>query len=61
MKITRVINNNTVVVVSNKKELVLMGAGIGFQKRPGDQVEIKRIEKVFQIRDRFLQKYEQIY
>lgn len=61
MKILRVINNNTIVVLSNKKEIVLMGAGIGFQKKAGDLVEIKKIEKVYQIRDRFFQKYEQIY
>lgn len=61
MKIARVINNNTVVVVSGKKELVLMGSGIGFKKRTGDLVEVKKIEKVFQIRDKLFKKYEQIY
>ena len=61
MKILRIINNNTVVVMSNKREIILMGSGIGFQKKPGDPVEVKRIEKVYQIRDRFFQKYEQIY
>ena len=61
MKITRVINNNTVATVANKKEIILMGSGIGFQKKPGDTVEVKKIEKVYQIRDRFFQKYEQIF
>ena len=61
MKITRVINNNTVATVANKKEIILMGSGIGFQKKPGDMIEVKKIEKVYQIRDRFFQKYEQIF
>lgn len=61
MKITRVINNNTLSTVANKKEIILMGSGIGFQKKPGDTVEVKKIEKVYQIRDRFFQKYEQIF
>ena len=61
MKITRIINNNTSATIANKKEIILMGSGIGFQKKPGDAVEVNRIEKVYQIRDRFFQKYEQIF
>ena len=61
MKITRIINNNTIATIANKKEIILMGSGIGFQKKPGDAVEVNRIEKVYQIRDRFFQKYEQIF
>lgn len=61
MKITRVINNNAVATIANKKEIILMGSGIGFQKKTGDMVEVNKIEKVYQIRDRFFQKYEQIF
>lgn len=61
MKITRVINNNTVATSANNKEIILTGAGIGFQKKPGESVEIEKIEKVYQIRDSFFRKYEQIY
>ena len=61
MKITRIINNNTIATIANKKEIILMGSGIGFQKKPGDAVEVNRIEKVYQIGDRFFQKYEQIF
>lgn len=61
MKITKIINNNTVATSANKKEIILMGSGIGFQKKAGDTVDVEKIEKVFQVRDRFVQKYEQIF
>lgn len=48
MKITRVINNNVVCAVNvRRQELVLLGSGIGFQKKRGDEVEIGKIEKEF--------------
>lgn len=61
MKITKVINNNTVATTANNKEIILTGAGIGFRKKIGDLIEVERIEKVYQVRDRFFSKYEQIY
>lgn len=61
MRIARIISNNTVVVIVGGRELILTGSGIGFQKKTGQSVDVKRIEKVFQIRDKFIQKYEQIY
>lgn len=48
MKITRVINNNVVAAVNEKnRELVLMGKGIGFQKKIGDELENGCAEKQF--------------
>lgn len=61
MVITRVINNNTVATSANSKEIILTGAGIGFHKKPGETVDVKKIEKVYQLRDSFFRKYEQIY
>lgn len=61
MKITKVINNNTVATIANKKEVILTGAGIGFHMQAGDTVDVEKIEKVFQVRDRFAQRYEQIW
>lgn len=46
MKIAKVINNNVISVIENGKELVIMGRGIAFQKRPGDEVDETKIEKV---------------
>ncbi|MBS4207062.1 BglG family transcription antiterminator LicT [Bacillus sp. FJAT-50079] len=52
MKIAKVINNNVVSVMKNDTELVIMGRGIAFQKRPGDQVDQDRIEKVFTLNNK---------
>lgn len=48
MKITRIINNNVVAAVDEQRhELVLMGNGIGFQKKLGDEVDPAVVEKQF--------------
>jgi beta-glucoside operon transcriptional antiterminator len=50
MIIAKVFNNNVVSVLDNQnKELVIMGRGIAFQKRPGDIVDESRIEKIFKL------------
>jgi beta-glucoside operon transcriptional antiterminator len=50
MKIAKVINNNVISVIdSHNKELVIMGRGIAFQKRPGDLVDESKIEKTFKL------------
>ncbi len=62
MKVVKVINNNTVsTVLDSKKEVILTGAGIGFKKRPGDSVDMEKVEKVYQRKDRLFARYEQIY
>ena len=33
MKIAKVLNNNTVVIIENNNEVIVIGKGIGFQKR----------------------------
>ncbi|MFJ8531003.1 BglG family transcription antiterminator LicT [Bacillus sp. NPDC094106] len=53
MKIAKVINNNVVSVFNDQsEELVIMGRGIAFQKRPGDSVDEERIEKVFELKNK---------
>lgn len=48
MKITKVLNNNVVVVLDEHQcEQVMMGCGLGFQKRPGDSIDSSKIEKIF--------------
>lgn len=50
MKIAKVINNNVISVINaHNKELVVMGRGIAFQKRPGDLVDESKIEKTFKL------------
>ena len=46
MKIIKIFNNNAVATISdNKNDLILTGSGIGFQKKIGDEVDERRIEK----------------
>lgn len=48
LKIERIINNNVVSAIDdNGKEVVLMGCGIGFKRRPGDPADASKVEKVF--------------
>lgn len=52
MKIAKVINNNVVSVIKNDTELVIMGRGIAFQKRPGEELDQNKIEKVFTLENK---------
>lgn len=50
MIINRVINNNVISVLDkNDNEQVIMGSGVGFQKKSGDPIEESRIEKIFSL------------
>jgi len=52
MKIARVLNNNVVVVLDEQqREQVVMGRGLAFQKRPGDDIDETKIEKVFSLQN----------
>lgn len=66
MQITRVLNTNAVLSAdSGSNEIVLLGRGIGFKDRPGDNVDETKIEKRFTLNDkkqlsRFRELLEQI-
>lgn len=48
MKVAKVLNNNVIIVQDpDGREQVVMGKGIGFQKRKGDEVDDKLAEKIF--------------
>ena len=50
MRIDKVINNNIVSARDDQGvELVVMGRGIGFGKRPGSKIAEERIEKIFRL------------
>lgn len=50
MEILKIINNNVVSSVDAEgKEVVVMGKGIGFQKKPKDLLDQSLIEKVFSL------------
>lgn len=53
MIIQQIYNNNVVLVLDEniKKELILTGCGIGFQKKKGQEIDKSKIERTFVIQD----------
>ncbi|MGE7625098.1 PRD domain-containing protein [Viridibacillus sp. NPDC096237] len=51
MKITKVLNNNAVIVLDNEREKIAVGSGIAFNKKRNDIVNLDRIEKLFVMRE----------
>ncbi|KOP71247.1 PRD domain-containing protein [Cytobacillus solani] len=51
MKIKKVLNNNAVIVLDDGKEKVAVGAGIAFNKKRNDIVNVNKIEKIFVMRE----------
>ncbi|WP_223589398.1 PRD domain-containing protein [Neobacillus bataviensis] len=51
MRIKKILNNSAVVVKDIDGEKIVMGEGIGFQKRKNDPVNQAKIDKVFVMRD----------
>ena len=50
MRIIRILNNNVVSSLDEKNsEIVVMGKGIGFQKKQGEEMEDAKIEKIFRM------------
>lgn len=48
MKIEKVLNNNVVITLTeNNEEMVVMGRGIAFQRKIGEEIETEKIEKTF--------------
>lgn len=48
MKIKKVLNNNIVISIDEQeREIILMGRGIGFGKRPGMEADLNKVEKRF--------------
>ena len=52
MEIIKVMNNSLVFAKDdNNDEIVVMGKGIGFMKKPGDSVDSSKIEKIFTLKN----------
>ena len=52
MKVEKVINNNLVRSYNEKgQEVLVMGCGLGFKKKPGDPIDSALIEKVYTAAD----------
>ncbi|MBS4174386.1 PRD domain-containing protein [Bacillus sp. FJAT-49736] len=51
MKITKVLNNNAVIVLDGSQEKIAVGAGIAFGKKRNDIVITSKIEKLFVMKE----------
>ncbi|MGG7056661.1 BglG family transcription antiterminator LicT [Clostridium tertium] len=54
MIVEKVLNNNVVVSIdpNTKKEVIIMGSGIAFNKKVGQEIEEDKIEKIFVVDDK---------
>ncbi|HEP1800510.1 TPA: PRD domain-containing protein [Streptococcus suis] len=56
MQIDKVYNNNVVQAIDDQgSELIVMGKGLGFQKKAGEQVDVSKIEKTFVLQNAYQQ------
>jgi beta-glucoside operon transcriptional antiterminator len=51
MKITRILNNNAVIVTDDQQEKIAVGSGIAFGKKRNDIVNAHKIEKLFVMKE----------
>ncbi len=50
MKISKILNNNVAVILDeNGKEQIVMGKGICFKKRPGEEIAPETVDKTFSL------------
>jgi beta-glucoside operon transcriptional antiterminator len=54
MIVEKILNNNVVVSIDpkTKKEVILMGPGIAFKRKVGQEIEEDKIEKIFVVDDK---------
>ncbi|SDZ25909.1 beta-glucoside operon transcriptional antiterminator [Evansella caseinilytica] len=53
MKIDKILNNNVVSVLQDDgTELVVMGRGLAFQKKRGQEIAEDKVEKIFSLKDK---------
>lgn len=47
LKIAKILNNNVVISVDkNGEDIIVMGSGIAFQKKHGDLIDEKKVERI---------------
>lgn len=61
----KIFNNNALATVTHEgKDAILIGLGIGFNKRPGDEINQDRIEKIYYVQNdmqtKFLEMLENV-
>lgn len=62
MQVDKVINNNLIRSHDEKgQEVLVMGCGIGFKKRPGEYIDDGKVEKVYVLRKEERQHMEELF
>lgn len=58
MRSIKIFSNNAVsVVMPNGREAIVLGNGIGFHKRPGNEIDERKIQKVYYVQDEMQLKF----
>ena len=61
MRSTKIFNNSAVAVITpSGQEAIVLGNGIGFRKRPGDEIDDSKIQKVYYVQDVMQRKFLQM-
>lgn len=59
MRIEKILNNNAVISIKDKQEIIIIGRGIAFSKRVGDDINEQQIDKIFTLEnDDILKKFK---
>ncbi|MFC4697732.1 PRD domain-containing protein [Enterococcus aquimarinus] len=62
MKIVRVYNNNAVAILTkDNKEAVIIGSGIGFNKKINDSIDEKQAEKIYYVQSNLQTKFLDLF
>ncbi|MFP3414835.1 PRD domain-containing protein [Bacillus sp. SIMBA_074] len=56
MKIAKILNNNAIISIKDKQEIIIIGRGIGFKKHVGDQIVEEQIDKIFTLENQDIMK-----
>ncbi|KQU25056.1 BglG family transcription antiterminator LicT [Priestia megaterium] len=56
MKIEKILNNNAVISSKNKQEIIIIGRGLAFNKRVGDDINEQQIDKIFTLENEDIMK-----
>lgn len=51
VKILKILNNNVIVSLKDEQEVIVMGRGIAFNKRAGDEIDEEQVDKIFTLED----------
>lgn len=61
MRSVKIYNNSAVSVITpSGREAIVLGNGIGFRKRPGDEIDDSKIQKVYYVQDEMQLKFLQM-